>query len=68
MEKFPVHSDGWMYGEDEELLLWIPPIHRPYLHKANTVWIVGKDGTEVDFSNFVHGLDWVTVYDRGSST
>jgi hypothetical protein len=62
MDKFPINSDGWMYGEDQELLLWIPSIHRPYIHKAKTVWISGKDRTEVDLSKIVHGLDWATVY------
>jgi hypothetical protein len=67
MEKFPINSDGWMYGEDGELLLWIPPIHRPYLHRCNTIWVAGKDRTDVDFSNFVHGSNWATVYVHGTS-
>jgi hypothetical protein len=67
MDKFPINSDGWMYGENEELVLWIPPIHRPYIHRSNTIWVTGKDRTEVDFSKFVHGLNWATVYVHCSS-
>jgi hypothetical protein len=66
-EKFPVDSDGWMYGDDKELLLWIPPIHRPYLHRANTVWVAGKHRTGVDLSKFVYGLNWAMVYVHSSS-
>jgi hypothetical protein len=67
MDKFPINSDGWMYGEDGELLLWIPPIHRPYFHRSNTTWVAGKDRTEVDFSKFVHGSNWATVYIHNAS-
>jgi hypothetical protein len=67
MDKFPINSDGWVYGEDNELLLWVPPIHRPYLHRSKTVWIAGKDRTEVDLSKFVYGLNWATVYVHSSS-
>jgi hypothetical protein len=67
MEKFPINSDGWMYGEDKELLLWIPPIHHPYLHRVNIIWVAGKDRTEVDLSKFVYGLNWAMVYVHGSS-
>ena len=66
VDKLLINSDGWMYGEDGELFLWIPQIHRPYFQRSNIVWIVGKDNTELDLSNFVHGLDWTTVHVNGS--
>jgi WD domain, G-beta repeat len=67
MDKFHMNSDGWMCGEEGEFLLWVPQIHRPYLHGSNTVWIVGKHYTELDFSNFVHGSNWTTVYVHSTS-
>jgi WD40 repeat protein len=62
MDKFAINSDGWICGEENELILWVPPLHRPYLFRPNTVWIAGKDRTELDLSDFVHGSNWVTVY------
>jgi hypothetical protein len=52
-----IDSDGWMCGEEGELLLWTPQIRRPFLYRRNTVWIAGKHYTELHFSNFVHGLN-----------
>ena len=67
IDKVPIDSDGWMCGEEGELLLWIPQVHRPFLYRANTVWIAGEHYTELDISNFVHGLNWATVYVHSSS-
>jgi WD40 repeat protein len=39
-------DDGWLRtNSDNELLLWVPSIHRPYLHHANSLWIVGVRDT-----------------------
>ena len=63
MNKFLIDSDGWMCGDEGELLLWIPQIHRPYFHRSNTVWIAGTNDTWLELTNFVHGSNWATVYD-----
>jgi hypothetical protein len=62
IDKLSINHDGWMCGDEGQLFLWIPQIHRPYLQRSNTVWIAGRHYTELDLSNFVHGLDWTTVY------
>jgi hypothetical protein len=62
MNEYLVNSDGWMCGEEGELLLWIPQIHRSYFHRANTVWIAGRHETWLDLSNFVHGSNWIHVH------
>jgi WD40 repeat protein len=31
MDKSLINSDGWICGEEEQLLLWIPPIHQPLM-------------------------------------
>jgi WD40 repeat protein len=67
MDKVPIDGDGCMCGDVGELLLWIPQVHRPFVYRPNTVWIAGKHYTELDFSNFVHGLNWATVYVHSSS-
>jgi hypothetical protein len=41
MNKFLIDSDGWMCGEEGELLLWIPQVHQPFLYRPNTLRIAG---------------------------
>jgi WD40 repeat protein len=62
MDRVFVYRDGWMCGEEGELFLWVPQIHRAYIQRSNTVWIAGRHYTQLDFSNFVHGSNWTTVY------
>ena len=62
MNRFLINSDGWMCGEDNELLLWIPHLHRPYFQRAKTFWIGGQHETWLDLANFVHASNWATVY------
>jgi hypothetical protein len=61
MDQSVISSDGWIYGEKKELLLWIPELHRSCLHRPSTVWIVGENETQLDLSKFVHGSKWATV-------
>jgi WD40 repeat protein len=62
-----IKSDGWICGNDGELLLWIPAPHRACLHRPSTVWTAGKQETRLDLSKFVHGSNWATVHDNNSS-
>jgi WD40 repeat protein len=62
-----INGDGWIYGEKGELLLWIPELHRPCLHRPSTIWIAGKHETQLDLSKFAHGSNWATVIDRNFS-
>jgi WD40 repeat protein len=64
-DQSPIDGDGWICGEQKELLLWIPALHRTGLHRPSTVWIAGvRHETVLDFSKFVHGSDWGRIYDR----
>jgi WD40 repeat protein len=62
-----INSDGLIYGEENELVLWIPGFHRPCLHRPSTIWIAGEHETRLDFSKFVYGSNWATVHDHNSS-
>jgi WD40 repeat protein len=55
-----INDEGWICGSKGELLIWIPSVHRKYLHWPNTIWISGKLGTILDLSNFVDGRSWAT--------
>jgi len=66
MDQSLINSDGWIYGEEKELLLWIPELHRT-LPRPSTIWIAGKHDTRLDFSKFVHGPNWVTVHEHNRS-
>jgi hypothetical protein len=55
-----INDEGWICGSKGELLMWIPSVHREYLHRPSTIWISGKRGTILNLSNFVHGRSWAT--------
>ena len=59
-DHFEINDEGWICGRKGELLMWIPSVHREYLHRRSTIWISGKRGTSLNVSNFVHGCSWVT--------
>jgi WD40 repeat protein len=54
------NDEGWICGSKGELLMWIPSVHREYLHLPSTIWVSGKRGTVLNLSNFVHGRSWAT--------
>jgi hypothetical protein len=62
-----IDTDGWICGEENELVLWIPDPHRRCLYRPSTVWIAGRHETWLDFSKFVHGSNWATVHDHNLS-
>jgi hypothetical protein len=55
-----INDEGWICGSKGELLIWIPSVHREYLHRRSTIWISGERGTVLNLSNFVHGRSWAT--------
>lgn len=57
--------DGWILGENSELLFWVPPTHRTALWRQSNVCVIGKNSTKLDVSHFVHGLSWQCC--RGAS-
>jgi len=55
-----INDEGWILGSNDELLIWIPPVHRQNLHRPSNIWVVGEHVTLLDFSTFVRGHDWST--------
>ncbi|KAJ7481856.1 hypothetical protein FB451DRAFT_1085539 [Mycena latifolia] len=49
---------GWVMGERNELLFWVPPENRAGLWLPDTLAIVGAQPTTLDLSRFVHGESW----------
>ena len=52
-----VSKDGWMVGENDELLFWVPLGHRKVLCLPQVEAIWGRP-TKVDLSNFKFGTEW----------
>ena len=57
-----INDEGWICGSKNELLMWIPPLHRIGLHRSSTVWVAAKHKTHLDLSTFKHGNSWSTCY------
>ena len=55
-----INDEGWICGSNNELLMWIPPLHRAGLHRPGNIWISSKHETLLDLSTFVHGHIWST--------
>ena len=58
--KFTIH-DGWILGPEDELLLWVPSANRTnLLTPSSKSRIMGvPHPTELDFSNFKCGMEWM---------
>ena len=55
-----INDEGWIVGSNDELLTWIPPVHRGNLHRPSNIWVVGEHETLLDLSTFVRGHSWST--------
>src|SRR6266571_4217113 len=55
-----INDEGWMCGSNDELLIWIPPLHRANLHLPSHIWVSGSCKTRLDFSTFMPGNSWST--------
>ena len=58
-----IDGDGWICGSDDNLLLWIPPLHRANLHRPSNIWVAGEHETSMNLSTFVHGQSWTACID-----
>ena len=56
-------GNGWMVGEDDELLFWVPSEHRRVLclPHAEMIW---ERPTKVDLSHFKFGTEWTKCIDQ----
>ena len=57
-------EDGWMVGQDHELLFWVPLEHRKDLCLPHVEMIWGRS-TKVDLSRFRYGSKWTECIDQG---
>jgi len=58
-----INDEGWICGSNDELLVWIPLIHRAHLHRPSNIWVAGEHETRIDLSTSVHGPSWTTCID-----
>jgi len=56
-------QDGWMVGQDDELLFWVPSEHREDLCLPHVEMIGGRP-TKVDLSRFRYGSKWTECVDQ----
>jgi len=57
-------KDGWVVGQDDELLFWVPLEHREDLCLPHVEMIWGRP-TKVDLSRFRYGSKWTECVDQG---
>jgi WD40 repeat protein len=51
-------QDGWALRPEQELLFWVPPANRGALYSPRNTFVIGRNPTIIDFSNYVHGEAW----------
>jgi len=56
-------KDGWILGQDHELLFWVPLEHREDLYLPHVEMIWGRL-TKVDLSRFRYGSKWTECIDQ----
>jgi len=56
-------NDGWVVGQDDELLFWVPLEHREVLCLPHVEMIWGRP-TKVDLSRFRYGSKWIECIDQ----
>jgi len=61
-----LNSDGWLLGQSGELLLWVPPEYRAYLHVPPCTMVIGKRRIVIttDDRRLYHGEDWTACWNR----
>jgi len=57
-------KDGWVVGQDHNLLFWVPLEHRQDLCLPHVEMIGGRP-TKVDLSRFRYGSKWTECIDQG---
>ena len=57
-------KDGWVVGQDDELLFWVPLEHREDLCLPN-IEMIEERSPKVDLSRFRYGSKWTECIDQG---
>ena len=60
-DQFP-GEDGWVKGEEGELLFWVPHIHRLSFYCQRSLLVIGPHVTRVNFSRDRLGDNWTECY------
>ncbi|EPQ54646.1 WD40 repeat-like protein [Gloeophyllum trabeum ATCC 11539] len=55
-------ESGWVKGPTEELLFWVPPVHRQGLLRPDNTLVIGAHPTRLNLESFVHEEDWVKCH------
>ncbi|KIJ55996.1 hypothetical protein M422DRAFT_78458, partial [Sphaerobolus stellatus SS14] len=58
-----IHQDGWVYGTNGELLLWVPPLHRLCLYPLCLHWlsalkVIGSYEAHIELTHTLWGMEW----------
>ena len=56
-------NDGWVVGQDDESLFWVPLEHREDLSLHHEM--IWERPTKVDLSRFRYGTKWTECIDQG---
>ncbi|KAE9385619.1 hypothetical protein BT96DRAFT_575007 [Gymnopus androsaceus JB14] len=56
-------SDGWLYGSNGSLFLWIPPEYRDGLMFPHMQVLISRaHKVSIDLQNFVDGEEWIKCF------
>jgi len=58
-------KDGWMIGQDNESLFWVPPEHRNNLCLLPQFEMTWGRSTKLNLYNFRYGNKWTECIDKG---
>ncbi|KIJ26387.1 hypothetical protein M422DRAFT_192287, partial [Sphaerobolus stellatus SS14] len=61
-----IHQNGWVYGMHGELLLWVPPLHRPCLyplclHWSSALKVIGAYEAHIELTHTLWGMEWTDI-------
>ena len=57
-----IDDDGWVKGENDELLFWVPVRQRLSLHRPNNTRIIGRNETRINLTSARLGDKWSECY------
>ncbi|KAL4071250.1 hypothetical protein V8B97DRAFT_436951 [Scleroderma yunnanense] len=58
-------EDGWIKGQHDQLLLWVPPAFREPIYTMWTRLVISREPcVELDLSRMVHGKKWQECFDH----
>ena len=55
-------TNGWVKGENGELVFWVPRMHRHSFYAPRNVIVIGRHVTGINYSRIRLGKDWKNCY------